>query len=76
MIPSVPQTTGSKKKKVGRIASARYFGVKSVKSDEVVYYQMASVFRAVTLNNQDVALKLMDGILSRNRNKFLLENRL
>jgi len=64
------ETTIEKKKETIRPAYS-YF---ALKSENEIYYQMASIFKEAANNDDNLAEKIFSGILAENQSKVFLEN--
>lgn len=58
------------KKRKSFDSSISYF---ALKSQDEIYYQMASIFKAVTKNEEQLAENICSGILTGNKSEILLE---
>ena len=64
--------------KVGKKMNSLELSVSYValKSQDEIYYQMASIFKAVTKDKEKMAKKIFKGVLTGNQSEIVLENSL
>lgn len=65
--------TGKKKNLRKRQAINPYF---AIRSQDDIYYQMASVFKAVTKNEDELTQKMLGSLISMKYPGFFVENKL